>query len=191
MEALNQDLAAIDFWSLKWHMRLIPKKMKSMEISQSRSIAPCYGDLTLCGADPEKVKTLRILGVALDSKLTFKTCSGEVVSKTAKSLGVMRRAGKLFDCPRVLKSCINVYILSSLEYWAPFWCRRRSLIWVCWIVLSTVPKGCLNVSLVVWGTDGRPVPCVCSIRFITEWTTPWMTTWIILLQLVILELQLL
>ena len=43
------------------------------------------------------------------------------MSKMARSLGVARRAEKLFDCPRVLKSCFNVYVLSSLEYCAPAW----------------------------------------------------------------------
>ena len=33
----------------------------------------------------------------------------------------MRRAGKLFDWPRVLKSCFNAYVLSSLEQCASVW----------------------------------------------------------------------
>ena len=45
----------------------------------------------------EEVKGVRILGVTLDSKLTFETHLREVVSQVARSLGVMRRAGKLFD----------------------------------------------------------------------------------------------
>ena len=40
----------------------------------------------------------------------------KVVSKAARSLGIMFRARKLFDCPRVLKSCFNAYVLSSLKY---------------------------------------------------------------------------
>ena len=43
------------------------------------------------------------------------------MSKAARSLGVVRRAGKLFDCLRVLKGCFNAYILSSSEYFAPVW----------------------------------------------------------------------
>ena len=31
------------------------------------------------------------------------------------------RAGKLYDYQRVLKSCFNAYILSSLKYCAPVW----------------------------------------------------------------------
>ena len=43
----------------------------------------------------------------------------EVVSKAARSQGVVHRAEKLFDCLRVLKSCVNAHALSSLAY-----CRR-------------------------------------------------------------------
>ena len=62
------------------------------------------------------IKSLRILGIPLDSKLTFEINLREVESKAARSLSVVRRAGKLFDYPRVLKSCFNEYVLSSLEY---------------------------------------------------------------------------
>ena len=40
------------------------------------------------------------------------------MSKAARNLGFRRRAGKLFDCPHVLKSCFNAYILLNLEYCA-------------------------------------------------------------------------
>ena len=41
------------------------------------------------------------------------------MSKAARNLWVVRRAGKLFDFPRVLKSRFNAYTLSRLEYCAP------------------------------------------------------------------------
>ena len=34
---------------------------------------------------------------------------------------VGRRAGKLFDCQRVLKSCFNAYVVLSLYYCTPVW----------------------------------------------------------------------
>ena len=60
--SLNQDVAAIHSWCLKWHMRLNPKKTKSMEVSRSRTYASGYGDLTLDGAELEEIKSLRTLG---------------------------------------------------------------------------------------------------------------------------------
>ena len=52
-----------------------------MVVSLFRTSAPVYGDLTLGGAKLEEVKSLRILGVTLDSQLTFKTHLREVVPK--------------------------------------------------------------------------------------------------------------
>ena len=90
-----------------------------MVVSRSRTSAPGYGDLTLGGAELEEVKSLLILRVTFDPKLKFEMHFREVVSKTARNLGVVCRAGKLFDCPRVLKGCFNAYVLSTWEYCAP------------------------------------------------------------------------
>ena len=57
----------------------------------------------------------------MGSKLSFETHLGEVVSKAAWSMGVVCRAGKLFDCPRLLKSSFNAYVMFTLEYCAPVW----------------------------------------------------------------------
>ena len=97
-------------------MRLNPKKTKSKVVSRSLTNTPGYGDLTFGGAELEELKSLRILGVALASNLTFETHLRKVVSKAARNLSIVRRAGKLLDCPRVLKSCFNVHDSTSLEY---------------------------------------------------------------------------
>ena len=43
------------------------------------------------------------------------------MAKAARSLSVVRRAGKLFDCLRVLKICFNACAFLNLEYCAPVW----------------------------------------------------------------------
>ena len=48
-------------------------KTKFMVVGRSRIIAPAYGNLSLGGAVLEEIKSLRILGVTLDSKLTFES----------------------------------------------------------------------------------------------------------------------
>ena len=45
MEKLNQNLGAIHSRCFKWHMRLNPKKTKSMVVSRSRTYTPGYVDL--------------------------------------------------------------------------------------------------------------------------------------------------
>ena len=88
-------------------MRLNPKKTKFMVVSRSWISASGYGELILSSAELEEVKSLRILGITFVSKSTFVTHLREVVSKAARYLGVIRRSGKLFDCPHVLKGGFN------------------------------------------------------------------------------------
>ena len=100
-------------------MNLSPKKTKSLVVSWSRTCAFGYSDFILGGAELEKLTSLRILGATFYFKLTPKTHLREVVSKAARSHGVVLRARKLFDCPRVPKSYFNAYILPNLEHCAP------------------------------------------------------------------------
>ena len=67
-------------------MKLNPTKTKYMVVSQSRIIAPSYCDLTLGGAELEEGKSLVILNVPLDFRLTFETHLREVGSMAVKSL---------------------------------------------------------------------------------------------------------
>ena len=64
MESLNKNLAEINFYCWMWHMRLNLKKAKCIVLSQSRTIAPGYGDLTHGGAELEEENSLRILRVS-------------------------------------------------------------------------------------------------------------------------------
>ena len=59
------------------------------------------------------LKSLPIIGVTLNSKLTFETHLRKIVLKAAMSLGIVRQAEKLFDCPRMLKSCFNALPVES------------------------------------------------------------------------------
>ena len=57
-----------------------------MVVSRPQLCAPGYGDLTLCDAEPEDIRSLRILEVTFDSKLTLETHLRVVVLKAARSL---------------------------------------------------------------------------------------------------------
>ena len=90
-------------------------------VNQSRIYVLFYGDLVPDGAKLEDAKGLHNLGVTLHSKLTFEIHLRKFVLKTARSLDIRRRARKLFERPRVLKSSFNAYVLSNLEYCAHMW----------------------------------------------------------------------
>ena len=85
-----------------------------MVVSRSRTYASGFGDLILGGAEHGEVKSLRILGKTFYSKLTLETHLCEVVSKAARSLGVVFRTEKSFNCPRLPKSCFNTFVLPNL-----------------------------------------------------------------------------
>ena len=85
----------------------------------------------------------------------------EGVSKAASSLCV-RRAGKLFDCPRVLKSRFNAYVLSSFQHCAPCGCCQRSLIRNWQIALFEMQKGFMNGELCCFGHRGK-VSVLCLL----------------------------
>ena len=102
-----------------------------MVVNRSRIITPGYGDLTLGGDELEELKSLGILGLNLDSKLTFKIHLREVVPKAASSLGSVRRAVNSFDCSRVLKCCFNACVCPASSIVPPCGCPQRSFIKVC------------------------------------------------------------
>ena len=82
----------------------------------------------------------------------------------------MRREGKVFNCPRVFKSCFYAYVLSCFEYCTPVWTSSTEAQLGLLDSLFAVRKGYLRVSFVVWGTERMSVSGVFSIRFITERT---------------------
>ena len=61
VESLNQDLAAVHSWCLKWHIRLTPRKTKSMMVNSLRPMLPAMVISTFGGEELE-VKCLVFLG---------------------------------------------------------------------------------------------------------------------------------
>ena len=142
-----------------------------MVVNRSRTSALGYRDFTFGGSELEEIKESRILGVTFDSKLTFENQLRGVISMAARNLGVVRRAGKLFDYLHMPKGCFNAYVLSSLEFCAPV---RMSSAESHWDLLDSIVCSAERLcegEFAVWGAEGRLGPCVCSMRFITEWTT--------------------
>ena len=90
----SDGIAESEFSSRRLSVFEVAHETNSMVVSRSVTYAPGNGDLTLGGAEVEEVKSIRILEVTLDSKLTFETHLDEVVSKAARSLSVVHREEK-------------------------------------------------------------------------------------------------
>ena len=86
----------IDTWYLEWHMRLNPKKTKSMVVSRSRTKAFGYGDLILGGDELQERMSLVFIGTNLSSKLAFETQSGCAPSR--KIIWLSTGAKQIFQC---------------------------------------------------------------------------------------------
>ena len=119
--SLNRDLARISDWCEQWMMKLNPIKTKTLIVSRSRTLMPAHGVLELNGVALSVSDSLVILGVTLDSKMTFEQHISNVVSSAARSMGIVRRASKIFGTLDVLTTCFRSYVLSRLEYCAPAW----------------------------------------------------------------------
>jgi hypothetical protein len=79
-------------------------------------------------------QSLVVIGVNLDSKLTFEGHIREVLSSSSRALGIMREAGKLVESPDVLETCFRSYVFFRLEYCASargsaVSCHLHSLNW--------------------------------------------------------------
>ena len=82
------------------------------------------------------------------------------------------------------------HMFCNLEYYAPVWMSSAEAHLSLLETVDLRAEGLCEGELCCLGTEGRAVPCVCSMRFMTERITLCMSICIISLQLVILEVQL-
>merc|ERR1711905_100256 len=120
-ESLNKDLTRISDWCKQLMMKLNPTKTKTLIFGRSRTLTPAHSDLVLEGETLDLSDSLVILGVTLDSKMTFEQHVMNVTSSVARSMGNMRRASKVFGTEDVLTTCFRSNCLSMLEYCASSW----------------------------------------------------------------------
>ena len=120
-DSLNRDIVRITDWCERWMMKLNPTKTKTLIVSRSRTPDPPHIDLELGGVVLPVSDSLVILGVTFDSKMTFERHIVNVTSSAARSMGIVRRASKIFGTQEVLTTCFRSYCLSRLEYCAPCW----------------------------------------------------------------------
>ena len=89
--SLNRDLTKITYWCQLWGMKLNAKKTQSLIFSRSRTVDPPHPSLVLAGVVIEEVDNMRLLGVTLDSKLTFEKHIRSLSSSIAQTTGLLRK----------------------------------------------------------------------------------------------------
>ena len=150
--SLNDDLAVISDWCSRWGMLVNPSKTRGMLISRSRTVETLFPDLLIDGSVVEIDLELKILGVIIDSKLSFEKQVRAIATSASMRVGILRKTMSVFSrcrcscqmllgiytpCARVLFSCLDVCShFSPVIAWSccqPGWpikrwkCQRRSL----------------------------------------------------------------
>jgi hypothetical protein len=127
--SLNRDLHLMKMWADKRKVTFEPSKCKSMTISRKRNPSTLdlyFGDCKLV----EKVE-LEILGVTVDSKLTWVKHISKTTARAGQKLGALRRvANKLKEKPLSTK-------LKSAVLWNTLLCAGlglHRLLSVCWTI---------------------------------------------------------
>ena len=73
------------------------------------------------GSVVELVSELKILGVILDSKLTFEKQVRAIAASASMRVGILRKTMSFFRDVAVVAKCFWAFILPVLEYCSPVW----------------------------------------------------------------------
>jgi hypothetical protein len=119
---LQERCNALQSWSEKWLLKLNISKCKVLRLSNREQQSSFTYSLTEAGVvtELEEVKTIRDLGVLVDSKLTFKNHILEKVSKAYSMIGIIKRNFKHVDKDTFL-SLYKCMVRSQLEYANSVW----------------------------------------------------------------------
>ena len=96
-------------------------KTRGMLNSRSRTVEPLFPDLVIDGSVAEMVSELKILGVILDSKLTFEKKVRAIAASASRRVGILRKTMSVFRDVAVVAQCFWAFILPVLEYCSPVW----------------------------------------------------------------------
>ena len=73
------------------------------------------------GSVVEMVSELKILGVILDSKLTFEKQVIAITATASMRVGILRKTMSVFRDVAIVAKCFWAFILPVLEYFSPVW----------------------------------------------------------------------
>jgi hypothetical protein len=121
-QSINRDLVKISDWCCLWGMKLNASKTVTMIVSRSRTVLPPSPALVLDGVTLDESSDLVILGVTLDSKMTFEKHIRSVARAASQKLGIMRRSWCVFHDHSLSRRCFNSFVLPILEYCSAVWC---------------------------------------------------------------------
>ena len=102
-------------------MLVNPSKTRGMLISRSHTVEPLFPDLLIDGSVVEMVSELKILGVIIDSKLSFEKQVRAIAASASMRVGILRKTMSVFRDVTVVAKCFWAFILPVLEYCSLVW----------------------------------------------------------------------
>ncbi|KAL0832334.1 hypothetical protein ABMA28_001768 [Loxostege sticticalis] len=116
---LQADLDTISEWCVRNKMKLNPLKCNHIKFTRKKNIVEsCY---SISGQIVEESTKIRDLGVLLDDKLNFIEHIDNIITRSWKMLGFVKRVCKDFKNIHTLKIIYNALIRSNLEYASTIW----------------------------------------------------------------------
>ena len=104
-ESLNHDLVRVNAQCDLWGMKLNASKTKTMIVSRSRTMHPQSPPLTIDGTVLKESDVLDILGVDIDSKLTFEKHIRSVPRAASQRLGILRKSWRVYHDRLLIGRC--------------------------------------------------------------------------------------
>ena len=116
IELINDTLNLITIWGNLWQVELAPEKTQVMLITRrQQNPEEVLPNIKLNGRPLQLEHSINILGIEIDSKLTFTSHVSELAKKCGKKLACLRRVSHLLDS----KGCrllYNAQIRPLMEY---------------------------------------------------------------------------
>ena len=117
--SLNDDLAVISDWFSRWVMLVNPSKISGCLYLVLVQLSLCL--LEIDGSVIEMVSELKILGVILDSKLSFEKQIRAIAATASMRVVILRKTMSVFRNVAIVAKCFWAFILLLLEYCFPVW----------------------------------------------------------------------
>ena len=121
--SLNRDLERMRIWADRWKVTFEPSKCKAMTISRKRN--PTRLGLQFGTTELAEKEELEILGVTIDSKLTWAKHISNISSRAGQRLGALRRVASKLDV-RDRATVYKAQVRSVMEYASLSWMSASS-----------------------------------------------------------------
>ena len=119
---LQNGLNSVEDWCIKNNMSIHPDKTKSMVITtrQKHQLEPLLLTLSLGSKKIEQVKKHKVLGLTLDSELTWRDHIDSLSKRLSKNVHLLSRL-KRFASEPALKLFFEAHINSFINYASTLW----------------------------------------------------------------------